>query len=108
MKDETDNENGQPSIYNIHTLDESEDEDIILEEEVDYEKKTTLVKQQLSKKYSANNTKVNALIKIAKSKYLCLDWDKSRYFTWDSKKKSICLFEHRLKEGSACITGLPI
>lgn len=41
----------------------------------------------------ANNTKVNSLVRIGKTKWLAFDWDKNRYFTWDSKRQSIALFK---------------
>jgi hypothetical protein len=50
----------------------------------------------LSKMHQGLKTKknkVNALAKVGSTKYLCLDWDKCRYFVWDSKKQAVSFFK---------------
>ena len=61
-----------------------------------------------NKKNITRDNKVNSLIRIGRDKYLCLDWDKCRYFTWDRKKKAVALFKQRHMEGSDCITGVSL
>lgn len=61
-----------------------------------------------NKRYFTKDNKVNSLVRIGRNKYLCLDWDKCRYFTWDRKKKSVALFKQRRHEGSDCITGVSL
>jgi hypothetical protein len=57
------------------------------------------------RKYMTRDNKINQLVRIGKDRYLCFDWDKCRYFTWDKKRKSIALFKKRALEGSDCVTG---
>lgn len=53
-----------------------------------------------------SKTKLNSLVKVGKTKWLCFDWDKARYVMWDSKKQSMSLFKQRnLNETTCCITG---
>ena len=47
-------------------------------------------------KKKAKDTKINCLIKIGKTKYLCYDWDKCRYIIWDSKKNTLALWSNRI------------
>jgi hypothetical protein len=50
---------------------------------------------QKNKKKLTSKNKINQLIRISRDKYICLDWDKCRYFTWDKKRKSIALLKNR-------------
>lgn len=68
-------------------------------------RKDCLTWTRWQKRKKARDTKVNRLIKIGKTKYLCFDWDKCRYFIWDKKKNTLALWSNRLHQGKSCITG---
>ena len=73
-----------------------DDDDEEMEEEPKKTDETQGPFWQKHKKNITRKNKINSLIRIGQNKYVCLDWDKCRYFTWDKKRNSVSIFSKGL------------
>ena len=85
---------------------ESNDSEENKENEVEDSKSVKQSFWKFNKKPITKDNKINELVRIGQDKYLCLDWDKCNYITWNRKKKSFGWFSRNRRDGSDCITAV--